>query len=117
MQHKRQSPMRWYLWLPLLLLLPLGGLLVLEPQGPRAPAEYPIAQLVLALLMYGVVVLWLWGIRWALARKERKRGQKQVRAYSVGQQQQESVSTQEPWDDVWFPWKHNGPSTDRHRRR
>jgi hypothetical protein len=39
------------------------GLLVLEPQGPLSPAGHPIAQLVLALLMYGVVVIWLWGNR------------------------------------------------------
>jgi len=40
---------------PLLLLFLLAGLLLLEPQGLLTPAGRPIAQLVLALLIYGVV--------------------------------------------------------------
>jgi hypothetical protein len=117
MRHKRQGHMWWSAWLLLLLLLPLGGLLVLEPQGPRSPAGHPIAQLVLALLMYGVVVIWLWYHRWALANED-KREQQQERAYTGRQQRQEpAISIHEPWDDAWLSQQNNGHATNRQRRR
>ena len=68
MPYRRRGPRWWNVWLPLLLLL-LGGLLVLEPQGPLSPGGQPIAQLVLALLMYGVVAVWLRCNRGALVNK------------------------------------------------
>jgi hypothetical protein len=123
MRHTRHSPIsrllpRWDVWLPPLLLLPLGGLLVLEPQGPRSPAGHPIVQLVLALLMYGVVVLWLWCIRSALAHEAYKRARAQERAHTGRPQRPEpAISTHEPGDDAWLPWQNNGHATDRQRRR
>ena len=65
------------------------GLLLLEPQGPRSPAGYPIVQLVLALLTYGVMMIWLWCMRWTVASKADKRAQQQKRMHMVEQQQQE----------------------------
>jgi hypothetical protein len=110
--------MRWYLWVPPLLILLLVGLLVLEPQGPRTPAGHPMAQLVLALLIYGVLGIWLWCIRRALTNKEDKRAQQQERMHTVRQQQREpAMSTQEPWDDAFLPWRSNGDSTHVQRRR
>jgi hypothetical protein len=118
MEHKRQNLVRWYVWVPPLLVLLLVGLLVLEPQGPRTPAGHPIAQLVLALLIYGVVMIWLWCIRWALTNKADKRAQQQERVHMVRQQLQEPViSTHESWDDVLLPWQNNGDSTLIQRRR
>jgi hypothetical protein len=118
MRNNPQRPMRWYMWVPLLLLLPLGRLLILELQGPRSLAGHPIAQLMLALLMYGVVVLLLWGIRWVFTREEQQHRQHQERMHMVRQQQQElTLHTQEPRDDVWRPWQTNGDSTHPHRRR
>jgi len=114
--YRRRGPRWWNVWLPLLLLL-LGGLLVLEPQGPLSPGGQPIAQLVLALLMYGVVLIWLWYNRWALANGD-KREQQQERAHPGRQQRPEPpISTHEPWDNAWLPWQNNGHSTDRQRRR
>ena len=118
MPHNRQSPMRWYAWLFPLLLLLLGGLLVLEPQGPRSPGGHPIAQLVLALLMYGVVVIWLWCIRWGLVREEKAREQHQAWAPQGRHQSQEpAMRTNELSDANWRPWQHNGQVPDRQRRR
>ena len=77
-QYRRRRP-RWYnIWLPLLLLL-FGGLLVLEPQGPLSSGGPPIAQLVLALLMYGVVAIWLQCNRRALRNQSYERAQAQER--------------------------------------
>src|SRR6266545_758548 len=100
MHHTRQSPRGWNVWLPLLLLL-LGGLLLLEPQGPLSPGGHPIAQLVLALLMYGVVMLWLGCNRGALVHKEYEREQAQERARTLRQQTRvPAMNDDEPWDDV-----------------
>jgi hypothetical protein len=117
MHHTRQGPRWWNIWLPLLLLL-LGGLLVLEPQGPLSPGGHPIAQLVLALLMYGVVMLWLRCNRGALVREAYEREQAQERMRVARQQRREpAMSTREPWDDAWPPWHNNGYDTDIQRRQ
>lgn len=117
MQYRRQGPRWWNVWLPLLLLL-LGGLLVLEPQGPLSPGGHSIAQLVLALLIYGVVVIWLRCNRGALVNKEYEREQAQERRRAARQQRREPImSDHEPWDDAELPWHSNGHDTDRHRRR
>jgi hypothetical protein len=117
MHHTRQDPRWWNIWLPLLLLL-LGGLLVLEPQGPLSPGGHPITQLVLALLMYGVVVLWLWCNRGAFINKAYEREQAQERMRASRQQKREiMMSDSEPWDDAWPPWQSNGHDTDMQRRQ
>jgi len=117
MHHTRQGPRWWNIWLPLLLLL-LGGLLVLEPQGPLSPGGHPIAQLVLALCMYGVVVLWRWCNRGARINKEYEREQSEVRRRVARQQRREpAMSTREPWDDARSPWQSNGHNTSMQRRQ
>jgi hypothetical protein len=116
MPYRRRGPRWWNVWLPFLLLL-LGGLLVLEPQGPLSPGGHPIAQLVLALLMYGVVVIWLWCNRGALVNKEYEREQAQVRTHTAKQQRRNLVmSDDEPWDNVGLPWQSNGHDTNMQRR-
>ena len=116
-QYRRRGPRWWNVWLPLLLLL-LGGLLVLEPQGPLSPGGQPIAQLVLALLMYGVVVIWLRCNRGALVNKEYEREKAQERRRAARQQRRDRLmSDNEPWEDAWPPWQSNGHDTDMQRRR
>jgi hypothetical protein len=66
MRHKRQGPRWWNVWLPILLLFLVGGLLVLEPQAPLSPGGHKIAQMAIALLMYGLVTCWVWCNRVAL---------------------------------------------------
>jgi hypothetical protein len=116
-QYRRRGP-RWYnVWLPFLLFL-LGGLLVLEPQGPLSPAGHPIAQIVLALLMYSVVAIWLRCNRRALLNQAHEREQTQERKRATGQQQRDRVmSDHEPWEDAWPPWQSNGHDTNMQRRR
>ena len=117
MWHIRRKPRWWNVWLPLLLLLP-GGLLVLEPQGPLSPAGHPIAQLVLALLMYGVVGLWLRCNRGAIVHKEYEREQAEERRRAARQQRrQRMLNDREPWDDTWQSWQSNGHDTDMQRRQ
>jgi hypothetical protein len=117
MWHTRQGPRWWNIWLAFLLLL-LGGLLALEPQGPLSPGGHPIAQLVLALLMYGVVVIWLWCNRGAIVNKEYEREQAQERRRAARQQRRERMmSDHEPWDDAWQSWQSDGHDTDTQRRR
>jgi hypothetical protein len=100
-QYRRWRPGWWNVWLPLLLLL-LGGLLVLEPQGPQSPAGHPIAQIGLALLVYGVVALWLQCNRRALVDQAYEREQVQERRRVARQQQHDRVmSDHEPWEDAW----------------
>src|SRR6266540_1646118 len=97
MPYRRRGPRWWNVWLPFLLLL-LGGLLVLEPQGPLSPGGQPIAQLVLALLMYSVVAVWLRCNRGALVNKEYEREQAQVHTHTAKQQRRNLVmSDDEPW--------------------
>ena len=115
MKHKRQGPRWWHAWVPLLLL---GGLLVLEHQAPLSPGGHQVAEIALALLMYGVVVCWLRCKRGALVHEEYEREQKQERAYRVRRQRQEpAMSDHEPWDDAWLPWQRNRHDTDIQRRR
>jgi hypothetical protein len=103
MRHTRQGPRWWNVWLPLMLLL-FGGLLLLEPQGPLSPAGHSIVQAVLALLMYGAVVIWLRYNRGALLNKEYEREQAQGRASMARQPRQEPIiHDDEPWDEVWLP--------------
>ena len=116
-QYRRRGPRWWNVGLLLLLLL-LGGLLVLEPQGPLSPGGHPIAQLVLALLMYSVIAIWLWCNRRALRHQAYERAQAQERRHAAGQQQRDCVlSDHEPWEDTGLPWQSNGHYTDRQRRR
>jgi ABC-type nickel/cobalt efflux system permease component RcnA len=116
-QYRRQGP-RWYnIWLPLLLLM-LGGLLVLEPQGSLSPAGHPITQIVLALLMYGVVAIWLWCNRRAVLNQAYEHAQAQEHRHAAGQQQRDGgMSDHEPWEEVGPPWQSNGHYTDMQRRR
>jgi hypothetical protein len=116
MPHIRRNLRWWNIWLPLLLLL-FGGLLVLEPQAPLSPGGHPIAQLVLALGMYGVVVLWLRCNRGALLHEAYEREQAQERARRLRQQMRvPAIHDDVPWDDAWPPWHSNGHDTDRQRR-
>jgi len=101
MRHTRQEPRWWNVCLPLMLL---GGLLLLEPQSPLSPAGHSIVQAVLALLMYGAVVIWLRYNRGALLNKEYEREQAQGRASMARQPRQEPIiHDDEPWDEVWLP--------------
>ena len=103
MRHTRQGPRWWNVWLPLMLLF-LGGLLLLEPQGPLSPAGHSIVQIVLALLIYGVVVIWLRYNRGALLNREYEREQAQARASTARQPQPEPIiHDDEPWDEAWLP--------------
>lgn len=117
MRHTRRGLRWWNVWLPLLLLL-LGGLLLLEHQGPLSPAGHSIAQLVLALLMYGVVVIWLRYNRGALVNREYEREQAQMHTHTARQQRPElAISDDEPWEDAEPPWQNNQHDTDIHRKR
>jgi hypothetical protein len=116
MQYRRWGLWWWYIWLPLLSLL-LWGLLILAPQGPRSPADHPIAQLGLALLVYGVVALWLQCNRRTLVDQTYERAQMQERRRAARQQQHDRVmSDHEPWDDAWPSWPNNEHDTDMQRR-
>ena len=115
MRHKRQGPRWWNVWVPLLLL---GGLLVLEHQTPLSPGGHQVAEVALALLMYGVVVYWLRCHRGALVHQEYEREQKRERASKARQPRQEPViHDDEPWDDAWLPWQSDGHDIDIQRRR
>jgi hypothetical protein len=114
MQHKCQRPTWWQAWLPLLVL---GGLLVLEHQAPLSPGGHQVAEIALALLMYGVVVCWLRRNRGALVNEAYEREQAQEHTPTARQQRQEPVlSDDAPWDDVQLPWHRNGHDTDPQRR-
>jgi hypothetical protein len=114
MRHKRQGPTWWNAWLPL--LLP-GGLIGLESQLPLTPGGHQIAQLMLVLLMYGLVMGWLRRNRGALINEAYEREQPQY-TYEIQQQQLEPVmGSHEPWDDTWQPWQNPGHDMDIQRRR
>src|SRR5262249_50986788 len=116
MRHTRQGPRWWNVWLPLILLL-LGGLLLLEPESPLSPAGHSIVQVVLALLIYGVVVIWLRYNRGALLNKEYEREQAQGRAFMARQPRQEPIiHDNEPWDEAWPPWQSHEHDADRQRK-
>lgn len=115
MQHTRQGPTCWHAWVPLLLL---GGLLVLEHQIPLSPGGHQVAEMAIALLIYGLVICWLWYNRGALVNEEYKREQEQERAHKIRQQMRApAMLDHESWDDVWLPWQSNGHDTDMQRRR
>ncbi len=115
MRHTRQGPTWWHVWVP---LLGLGGLLVLEHQAPLSPGSHQVAEIAIALLMYGLVVCWLRCNRGALVHAAYEREQKQARMYRVRQQRCEpAMSDHEPWDDAWLPWQSNAHNTDIQRRR
>ena len=78
--------------------------LLLEPQGLLSPAGHSIVRIVLALLMYGVVVIWLRYNRGALLNREYEREQAQARASTARQPQPEPIiHDDEPWDEAWLP--------------
>ena len=114
MRYKHQGPRWWNAWVPLLLL---GGLLVLEHQAPLSPGGHQVAEIALALLMYGAVVCWLRYNRGALVHQEYEREQQQERAAKPRQPRQEPVvSDHEPWDEASLPWQSHAHDTDIHRR-
>src|SRR5712691_7014084 len=116
MHHTRQDPTRWNARVPPFLLLLLGGLLVLEPQAPLPPWGRPIVQLVLALLAYGVFMLWLGCNRGALVNKEYECEQAQEYTQKARQLRRELImGDHEPWDAAWLPWQSNGHNTDIQR--
>jgi len=111
MWHTRQGPRWWSIGLP---LLGLGGLLVLEHQALLSPGGHQVAEIAMALLMYGGVVCWLWYNRGALVHQEYER----ERAAKARQPRQEPIIyDDEPWDDSCLPWQSNEPDTDIHRRQ
>ncbi len=115
MRHKRQGPTWWNAWVPLMLL---GGLFVLEHQAPLSPSGHQIAEIALALLMYGLVICWLRCNRGALVHQEYEHEQQQERAYRVRQQRREpAISDHESWDDAWLSWQSDEHDTDIQRRR
>jgi hypothetical protein len=77
-----------------------------------------MAQLAIALLMFGVVVTWLRCNRGALVNREYEREQAQAHTHTARQQRRDLIiSDSEPWEDVGLPWQSNGHDTDIHRRR
>jgi potassium-transporting ATPase KdpC subunit len=109
MRHKRQNPIspllpRWYAWVLSLLLFLLAGLLLLGPQGLLTPAGRPMAQWVLALLIYGVVWSWLWYIRLAETHQAYKRAQQQSRMHDgQGTTQASLREYSRALGDAYFP--------------
>ena len=110
MQEKRQGPTWWNAWVPLLLL---GGLLVLERQAPLSPGGHRVVELMIALLLYGLVMCWLWYTR---DHHWRQKGQKQAhKARKSGLAS--AMSDFEPWEDSWLLSQRNGHRTDTEWRR
>jgi hypothetical protein len=116
MWHTYRGPRWWHVWVPLLLV---GGLLVLEPQTPLSPGGHQVAQFLIALLMYGIFISWLWCSRGARLHEEYEREQVQEHRRRARQQRRElSRSTHKLWEDTWQPWQSsNGHNTDRQRRQ
>jgi hypothetical protein len=100
-------------------LLLVGGLLVLEPQAPLSPGGHQVAQFLMALLMYGVFMGWLWCYRGTHVQEEYERGQAHERARQARQQRRErAMSIYMPWEDISSPWhSRNGQNTDMLRRQ
>src|SRR5215831_16312426 len=102
----RRGPRWWHVGVP---VLALGGLLVLEHQAPLSPGGHTIAQLVIALLMYGVVRYWLHHNRGALLHEAYERARPQEVTRSTRQPRRESIRrARAPWDDAGRPWQNNG---------
>jgi len=110
MQDKRQAP-RWRnAWGPLLLL---GGLLMLAHQVPLSPGGHRIAELVIALLMYGLVVYWLWYTRETPAFDDHTDEKKPKRTLQATQHPRASASRDhEAWDYSWLSAQRNGHNTN-----
>jgi hypothetical protein len=99
-------------------LLLLGGLLVLEHQAPLSPGGHTIAQVVLTLLMYGVLMYWLRRNRGALVNEAYEREQAQARQHTTRQPQRECVmDDDEPWNDATLPWHSHGHDIHSYRRQ
>ena len=108
-RHTRQGPRWWHIGVPVFVL---GGLLVLEPQAPLSPGGHKVAQLVIALLMYGMVMYWLRRNRGALIHEayEREKAQEDTRRT---RQREIIMRDHESWDDAELPWQHKRHSIDR----
>ena len=115
MRYTRQGPRWWCAWVP---LLGLGGLLILESQAPLSPAGHRVAQLIMTLLMYGVVMGWLRRNHGALVHEAYEREQAQEYTREARQLRRASVRSDDAsWDDAWLPWQSNGHDTEMQRRR
>jgi hypothetical protein len=115
MRHKRQEPMWWHTWVPLLLL---AGLLVLIHQVRLSPGGYQVAAFVMALLMYGFVMYWLWCTRRIPRHEAVERAQQQERAHMGRQPRREPARSDcKSWDKAFIPWQTNGHSTHIQRRQ
>jgi hypothetical protein len=114
MRHKRPASW-WHTWVPLLLL---AVLLVLVHQARLFPAGYQMIALVMALLIYGFVMYWLWCTRWTSRHSAVARAQQQGRAHPGRQLRREPARRdQDFWDDSFIPWQNNGHSTHVQRRQ
>jgi hypothetical protein len=116
MCHTHQGPRWWQVWVPLLLV---GGLLGLESQAPLSPGGHQVAQFLIALLMYGVFMGWVWCTRGAFINETYEREQaKEWRRRARQQRRELSLSTHKPWEEAWRPWQSsNGQNTDMQRRQ
>ena len=114
MQDKRQVPTWRHAWGPLLLL---GGLLVLERQLPLSPGGHQIAELVIALLLFGLVGYWLWYTRETPGFDDHTDEKKQERTHRVTVHQGVPASSDhEPWDYSWLSAQRNGHHTNTQKR-
>jgi hypothetical protein len=115
MRHKRQELMWWHTWVPLLLL---AGLLVLIHQARLSPDGYQVAAFVMALLVYGFVIYWLWRTRRISRREAVEHAQQQERAHMGRQPRREPArSDRQIWNNTLIPWQNNGHSTHVQRRQ
>jgi len=115
MQHKRRDPKWWSAWL---LRFLLGGLLVLEPYLPLCSGGHQIAQLTIALCMYGGGVGWLRRHRGALVNEEYEREQAEERLHTARPSRRDPArSGHDSWDNTGLPWHSNGHDTDTRGRR
>jgi hypothetical protein len=111
MWHTYQGPQWWHVWVPLLLV---GGLLALESQAPLSPGGHQVAQFLIALLMYGVFIGWMWCTRGTRLHEGSER--QQAREYLHRARQH--MSTHKSWEDTWQPWQRShGHNTDMQRRQ
>ena len=114
MQDKRQEPTWRHAWGPLLLL---GGLLVLERQVPLSPGGHRIAELVIALLLYGLVGYWLWYTRETPVFDAHTDEKEQERTHQATEHRGASASSDhEPWDYSWLSAQRNGHHANTQKR-
>jgi hypothetical protein len=91
---------------------------MLEHQAPLSPSGHTIAQVVLTLLMYGVLIYWLRRNRGALINEAYEREQAQTQRHTTRQPERERVmDDEEPWDDATLPWHSYGHDINSNRRR